>query len=82
MNQGYTTGYQAAPPNQTAGSMWFHPWFTYFDQMQNPGVTLVGNVDYLNTRNTSTTQHAVIEASFPLSLLGKNTIQDISWGPA
>jgi hypothetical protein len=82
MNQGFTTGYQAAPATQTAGSIWFNPWFTFFDQMQNPGVTFVGNADYLNTRDTFTTQHAVIEASFPLSLLGANTIQNISWGPA
>lgn len=82
MNQGFTTAYQAAPATQTAGSIWLNPWFTYFDQMHNQGVTQVGTADYLFTRNTFTTQHAVIEASLPLSLLGSSTIQSISWGPA
>ena len=82
MNQGFTTGYIATPAAQTAGSVWFNPYFNFFQQMQIPGATFVGNSDYIFTRNTVTSQHAIIELSIPLSFFGTNQLQNISWAPS
>ena len=82
MNQGFTTGYIATPAAQTAGSVWFNPYFNFFQQMQIPAATFVGNSDYIFTRNTVTSQHAIIELSIPLSFFGTNQLQNISWAPS
>jgi hypothetical protein len=82
MNEGFTTAFHSTPAAQTAGSVWFNPYFTFFQQMQIPGATFVGNSNFIYTRNTETTQHAVIELSIPLSFFGTNTIQNISWAPS
>jgi hypothetical protein len=42
----------------------------------------VGNANFVFTRNTETSQHAVIELSVPLSFFGTNTLQNVSWAPS
>jgi len=50
--------------------------------VQFQGGTYVGMADYVYTRNTVTTQHSIIEASFETGLFGDINSIEITWGPA
>jgi hypothetical protein len=87
---GFTTAHNAAAAGQTAGSLWLNPaWILdpivpqEQTQMQiGGGGSHVGDATYRFTRDSATTQHAIIEMSIPLSLFGGETIQSIVWHPA
>jgi hypothetical protein len=88
-SNGFTTAHNAAAPAQTAGSIWQNPTWLLDTippqtqtQMQMAGGTHVGDAEYRFTRNTSTTQHSIIELAIPLSLFGGATIESIRWHPA
>ncbi len=88
-SNGYTTSYSDAAAAQTAGSVWLDP--TWINdpiapatetQFQMTGGTHVGDADYRFTRDSSTTQHSIIEMSLPLSIFGAETITSILWHPS
>lgn len=80
---GFAVGTVFTPAHQTTGSIWLNPNFISFQQLRiTGGGTHVGDADYIYTRDTVTTQHAVIELSIPLSIFEGRTIKAISWDPA
>jgi hypothetical protein len=89
-SNGFTSAHNAAAAGQVAGSIWLNPsWILdpivpqEQTQMQiGGGGSHVGDATYRFTRDTSTTEHAIIELSIPLSLFGDETIQSILWHPA
>ena len=89
-SNGFTTAHSTAAAGQTAGSLWLNPsWILdpivpqEQTQMQiGGGGSHVGDATFRFTRNTVTTQHAIIELSIPFSLFGGETIQSITWHPA
>lgn len=79
---GMVDGMISTPGSQQAGTIWTGGWFNWWQQLRNPGGTLVGTADYIYTLDSVTTQHAIIELSLPLSIFGGAEIVSISWGPA
>ena len=87
---GQTQSYANAASAQTAGSIWKNVlWLTspispnLPTQFQiQPGSTLVGMADYAYTRNSQTTQHAVIELGVNVSLFNGEFIKTVTWRPA
>ena len=78
-----------ANASQTAGSIWKDPeWI--FDpivpqgptQMQFVGGTRVGDADYIYTRNSSTSQHSIIELTLDAALLGGGILESVYWRPS
>jgi hypothetical protein len=86
---GFTTAHSAAPALQTVGSLWRDPaWIndailhTTPVQMNSSAGTRIGSADVVYTRNTYTTQHAVIEIALDRSLLGNTATEfDLYWAP-
>ena len=87
---GETQFYSDADPLQTAGSIWknvqwlnspISPNLPAQFQIQ-PSSTLVGVADYAYTRNSQTTQHAVIELGFNASLFNGELIKSVIWLPS
>ncbi len=88
-SNGYTSALMATDAAQTAGSVWSNPtWLLdpippqQQTQLQIVGGTFAGTATYVYTRDTSTTQHAVMELCVPLTIFGGETILGISWFPA
>jgi len=89
-SSGFTTAHASTGALQTVGSVWRDPaWIndailhTTPVQMNAMTGTLLGSADVVYTRNTFTTQHAVIEVALDRSLLGTTATQfDIFWAPA
>jgi len=88
---GVTKSHAVAAPAQVAGSIWSGATWLLDPiapkgpvQLQiNAGSTLVGMADYVYTRDSLTTQHAVIELSFDLALLGGwGRPFSVHWRPA
>lgn len=80
---GWSTGLTYTPNAQKAGTVWVDGWYNYYQQLQTGGAAhQVATADYIFTRNTVTTQHAIIELSLPLSLFGDSKLFDISWAAA
>ncbi len=89
-SNGYTTAHANANAQQTAGSIWGNvDWL--LDPISpkvpvqftvNANSTLVGHADYIFTRDTLTTQHAVIELSFPAAWFAGNPIESFTWRPS
>ncbi len=75
---GVTKSHMVAAPAQVAGSIWSQATWLLDPispkgpvQMEiNTGSTLLGTADYVYTRDSLTAQHAVIELSFDLALVG------------
>ncbi len=75
---GVTRSHAAAAPAQVAGSIWSAAtWLLDPISPKGPvqlqidaGSTLAGMADYVYTRDSLTTQHAVIELAFDLALVG------------
>lgn len=86
---GFTTAHTALP-GQAAGSIWKNPSWVLdpippqvATQLQlGGGCTHIGDADYRFTRNTTTSQHSIIELSIPLSVFGGETIHSIKWHPS
>lgn len=88
---GFTSGHNvAALPHaaaQTTGSIWKNSTWIMdpiapATPVQFQGGTQVGMADYVYTRNTVTSQHSIIEASFETGLFGDIHSIEIAWGPA
>jgi hypothetical protein len=74
---------------QTAGSIWKNPQWILDPiapqgptQMQFVGSTRIGDADYIYTRNSSTSQHSVIELTLDAALFGGGTIESVFWRPS
>jgi hypothetical protein len=89
-SNGETLSYANAAAAQTAGSIWKNvqwlnsPFFPNLPtQVQiHSGSTLVGAADYVYTRNSQTTQHAVIELGLNVPLFNGELIKSVTWRPA
>ncbi len=89
-SSGFTTAHANANAQQTAGSIWGNvDWL--LDPISpkvpvqfaiNGGSTFVGLADYIYTRNTVTSQHAIIELSFPAAWFAGNSIESFTWRPS
>jgi hypothetical protein len=85
---GFTTAHTSHTTRQ-AGSIWKDPTW-YFDpiapgaatQMITGTGTLVGNADFVFTRNTFTSQHSIIELSLDTTLLDWFDVESIEWRPS
>ena len=88
-SNGDVTDHYTASSRQVAGSIWAD-----LDWLADPiapygpvqfkidgDSTLVGQADYVFTRNSYTTQHAVIELAFDLDVLEGAMIQSVHWRP-
>jgi hypothetical protein len=78
-----------ANATQTAGSIWKDPQWILDPiapqgptQMQFVGGTRIGEADYVYTRNSSTSQHSVIELTLNAGLFGGGTIESVFWRPS
>jgi len=88
--QGYVTTYGTTDSQQTAGSIWMGAdWvpdpIDPYDPAQlsvNASSAMVGVADYIYTRDRDTSQHAVIELAFDLSVLGGEVIDYVRWTPS
>ena len=88
-SHGYTTGHTALT-TQTAGSVWTDAdWIldpispSQPVQMSiNSSSTNVGIADYIFTRNSTTSQHSIIELALDMNMLGGATIYDMTWLPS
>jgi hypothetical protein len=87
---GETQSYANAASAQIAGSIWknvqwltspISPYLPTQFQIQ-PSSTLIGMADYVYTRDSQTTQHAVIELGFNVSLLNGELVKTVAWRPA
>lgn len=81
-SDGWSTGLVSTPSTQKAGTIWANSWGVYYNQLQNPGATKIGTADYIYTRNSVTTQHAIIELSLPLALFAGQQLLSIDWAAA
>lgn len=86
-SNGTTIGALSHPAAQTTGSIWKNSaWImdpiVPATPVQFQGGTQVGMADYIYTRNTVTSQHSIIEASFETGLFGDINSIEIAWGPA
>ncbi|MCK4660898.1 MAG: PEP-CTERM sorting domain-containing protein [Phycisphaerae bacterium] len=87
---GWTEHYEDANPLQTAGSIWADvDWLLDPISPKQPtqfeiddSSTLVGIADYVFTADSVTTQHAIIELSFDVSLFDGATIESVHWRPS
>jgi hypothetical protein len=86
---GFTTGTIATNAAQDAGTIWKNPTWILDPitpqgptQMQLTGGTYKGLADYVFTRNSFSTQHAIIELSFDLSAFGGETLIGVYWRPS
>ena len=48
----------------------------------NSSSTNVGIADYIFTRNSTTSQHSIIELALDMNMLGGATIYDMTWLPS
>jgi hypothetical protein len=89
-SNGETQSYANAASAQTAGSIWknvqwltspISPYLPTQFQTQT-GSALVGLADYVYTRDSQTTQHAVIELGINVSLFNGELIKTVTWRPA
>lgn len=85
---GYTTGAANADAAQTAGSIWSNATWTNSTVLPIPtqfsinGSSVhVADADYRYTRDSVTTQHAIIELSFDASLIGAGHSVAFAWRP-
>jgi hypothetical protein len=88
-SNGFTIAHNVAALAQTAGSVWQNPTWIFDPippqeqtQMQIAGGTFAGTSTYRFTRDSSTTQHSIIEMAIPMSVFGGATIENIVWFPA
>jgi len=85
---GYTQSHSSSA--RTTGSIWLAPnWINDAIehnvpvQLANDGSgSLVGNAEFIYTRNTLTTQHSVIELSLDRAIFGDATMLDFYWAPS
>ena len=78
-----------ADASQTAGSIWKDPQWILdpivpqgATQMQFIGGTRVGDSDYVYTRDSSTSQHSIIELTLNAAIFGSALIEGVYWRPS
>ena len=89
-SNGETVEHFWADDLQTTGSIWSNAeWIldpiapAVPTQMSiTPTSVQVGMADYVYTRDSSTTQHSIIELALDVSVFGGATIQEIAWRPS
>lgn len=87
---GYTTGSSNTAAAQTVGSVW-----TDVDWILDPinpqqavqfeingGSTQVGMADFIFTRDSVTSEHAIIELALDINIFGGATLQEFYWLPS
>ncbi|TPW12111.1 MAG: hypothetical protein FD130_1837 [Halothiobacillaceae bacterium] len=89
-SSGYTLSHANAAATQVAGSVWKNgDWI--LDPLApsgpvqlkiNAGSQLVGTADYIFTRNTVTSQHAIIELALDTRMFNGDLLNSMHWRPS